>query len=160
MMSSSSKRAIDATKTDGLNQEVEDIASSKVKGKNQRIKKMFDDLGITEIIMKRRKQQEKSSVADNGSRAEGQQQPEAAVPVVKFESKKRKTIANTCMSSSDNKKSKVEDQDDDDLRYKFDMRKARHEVFRFGLTGMDKETKYEAKIAHAISLGAKVSLSY
>ena len=38
----------------------------------------------------------------------------------------------------------------------FDFKKARHEVFKFGISGLEKDEKYEAKVAHAISLGAKV----
>ncbi|CAG2182467.1 unnamed protein product, partial [Oppiella nova] len=36
----------------------------------------------------------------------------------------------------------------------FDFEKARHEVFKFGISGLDRTEKREAKIAHAISLGA------
>jgi len=36
----------------------------------------------------------------------------------------------------------------------FDFEKARHEVFKFGVSGLDRTEKREARIAHAISLGA------
>ncbi|XP_054157881.1 uncharacterized protein C1orf131-like [Oppia nitens] len=36
----------------------------------------------------------------------------------------------------------------------FDFEKARHEVFKFGISGLSHTDKREAKIAHAISLGA------
>ena len=38
----------------------------------------------------------------------------------------------------------------------FDFQKARHEVFKFGISGLNPTDKKEAKVALAISLGAKV----
>lgn len=37
-----------------------------------------------------------------------------------------------------------------------EMKKIRHEVFKFALSGLDREKKVKAKEALAISLGAKV----
>ena len=39
----------------------------------------------------------------------------------------------------------------------FDFRKARHDVFKFGVSGLDTASKLDAKIAHAVRLGARVS---
>lgn len=39
----------------------------------------------------------------------------------------------------------------------FNIKKARYEVIRFGMTGFDKEKQVNSKIAMAIKLGAKVS---
>ena len=39
----------------------------------------------------------------------------------------------------------------------FDFRKASHEVFKFGTSGLKEKDKLDANIAHAIKLGAKVS---
>ena len=42
----------------------------------------------------------------------------------------------------------------------FDFRKARHDVFKFGVSGLDTASKLDAKIAHAVRLGARVSYSF
>lgn len=39
----------------------------------------------------------------------------------------------------------------------FDIKKARYEIIKYGLTGFDKELQTNTKIAMAIKLGAKVS---
>lgn len=39
---------------------------------------------------------------------------------------------------------------------KFDFAKARHDVFQFGVSGLEEKEKLDAAITHAIKLGAKV----
>lgn len=42
----------------------------------------------------------------------------------------------------------------------FNIKKARYEVIRYGMSGFDKEQQTNSKIAMAIRLGAKVSITY
>lgn len=139
--------------------------TTKLSKKQQKIKKMFDDLGITDIIKKKQQKMMKSSQLKESSK-NGQKGTEghSNIPVVKFESRKRKSqkFASSSMRTKDVviQKDDHTSPDDEELRYKFDMKKARHEVFKYGLNAMDPETKYSTKIAHAVSLGAKVSLFF
>ena len=45
---------------------------------------------------------------------------------------------------------------DDDSGVEFDLKRARHEIKRFGISGLDKVAKDEAQVQLAIRLGAKV----
>lgn len=70
-----------------------------------------------------------------------------AVVYETHKSKKRTAAkATTTMLGTNNGK------DDDDV---FDMRKARYEVFNFGISGYDFKDQQKAKIALAVKLGAK-----
>lgn len=57
-------------------------------------------------------------------------------------------------------KIKKKDEDDDSSKdpKEFDFRKARHDVFKFGVAGLDTASKLDAKVAQAVRLGARVSL--
>ncbi|GBP78654.1 hypothetical protein EVAR_98582_1 [Eumeta japonica] len=76
---------------------------------------------------------------------------ESNVEVVKFESHKPKNKLNT---------SKIENQKavrNEKLK-ELDLKKIRHEIVKFGMSGFDPMKKQEAKVALAVSLGDRITL--
>ncbi|KAM3966655.1 LOW QUALITY PROTEIN: 40S small subunit processome assembly factor 1 [Aphomia sociella] len=69
---------------------------------------------------------------------------------VKFESHKPKK-----RSLADDEKSDIKSQTIQHSKKDLDLKKIRHEVVKFGMSGFDSTKKEEAKIALAVSLGAK-----
>lgn len=54
---------------------------------------------------------------------------------------------------------KKEEESADKDPQEFDFRKARHDVFKFGVSGLDTNSKLDAKVALAVKLGARVSFT-
>jgi hypothetical protein len=114
--------------------------------KKSKIDRFCDSLGIGELIEKRKQKKRKLEDEKEAGKSE-QVKRESDVEVVVYESYKKKP-----------KKNQEADDHNDDGGYKakpFNMKRARHEVFKFGIAGMDAKSKTSAKVAHALSLGAK-----
>ena len=77
-----------------------------------------------------------------------QQSAVPAVEVVVFQDPAKKRAKEKSSSKS---------ADDLGSGVSFDWHKARHEVFRFGITGMAEKDKMDAKVSQAVRLGARVS---
>lgn len=74
-------------------------------------------------------------------------------PEIVHYSSKRKLLSNKKIIKSNN--DVKEESSEKEKVLTFDMRKARMDVFKFGISGLDETAKVDAKTAHAIKLGAK-----
>lgn len=110
--------------------------------------KFCDGLGVTEMMKKRKKKVDAAEAEAVAAKKSKSSSGADAVEVVVFESykKKPKKIVEGGKEEGDDGEKTVKP---------FNFKKARHEVFKFGIAGMDLNAKTSAKVAHALSLGAK-----
>lgn len=76
------------------------------------------------------------------------------VETVVYSRPKKKTKADNQVASA----SSTRNHEEEIKKQEKEMKKLRHEVFKFAVNSLDRSKKVEAKEALAISLGAKVSL--
>lgn len=110
-------------------------------GLSNNLNRFINDLGLKELKLKK-----------NESETKEIKNLKKVVPIVKFEDPYKIRRAKQEEMKGRNKSSA----ENEETPNEFNMRKARHEVLKFGISGFDRTEKQEAKVALAISLGAKV----